>query len=825
MRLSIRACAVLALLGASACADQNAPTTLPPDPPAAPLPLGVYEIAVTGIGTEQLYSSVRPADPLGGTGPSRSLAVAGSGIAFEQVSSSSFTEGARGSGGQRHVTFTYRVRNGTGAALNNVTVLMVSRSGTIAGTPVSTLRRFDGTAANPAIGPSVVPTGAVSLQSDLVSMRADYPDVLQVLSEAEVAAITPPAGVTEVFPYGYMVRSADPSATHRTLPASPGPNQYDGVLTVSFRVPLQASAAEDVFSFFFQVMPVQDTETRLTESMEEGQDTASVRRLRERAAALGATTVTVLNGSPAAGADVADYPGQRQLCAVRTAGSAALPLTYINAPAAYTRLVLLRPSESGSACAADFRTGTAPLPTLNAPYSLTVRAMDRYGNVVTTAVDTVALTQTSGPSATLGAGGALVNGVRTIPVTYHANGTSLLTAAGRRMRGQRTIEVATAATVVVNTGNNQAAMAGQAVPVAPSVLVRDLGGNPLAGVPVTFAVAGGGGYVTGATATTNGSGIATVGSWVLGTPATVNGLSATAAGATGSVAFTASGCAGGGGTGYRMTLCYRTAMTASQRTAFESAAARWQRVVSADLPDIPLSIAAAACGTGTPSLDMSVDDLLIFAAVESMDGPGGTLGSAGPCYIRGAGGGSLPFIGSMRFDAADMAGLESSGNLNSVILHEMGHVLGIGTMWSYFGLTTNPSSVAGPPLDTYYNGGNGIGGFNSIGGSTYTGGQKVPVENTGGSGTINAHWRKSVLQNELMTGWLTPGAIPLSLLTVRSLADMGYTVDTSGADSFFLTLSLQADPHGRAPVPIHGADEPPLPLYRLGTNGKPTRLR
>ena len=35
----------------------------------------------------------------------------------------------------------------------------------------------------------------------------------------------------------------------------------------------------------------------------------------------------------------------------------------------------------------------------------------------------------------------------------------------------------------------------------------------------------------------------------------------------------------------------------------------------------------------------------------------------------------------MRFDTADVADLEVDGQLETVILHEMGHVLGIGTVW------------------------------------------------------------------------------------------------------------------------------------------------
>jgi hypothetical protein len=85
-----------------------------------------------------------------------------------------------------------------------------------------------------------------------------------------------------------------------------------------------------------------------------------------------------------------------------------------------------------------------------------------------------------------------------------------------------------------SAGNNQTAPAGTAVATPPAVFVQDAYGNPAGGVTVTFAVASGGGSITGATATTNAAGIATVGSWTLGTVAGSDTLTATAPGFSGS---------------------------------------------------------------------------------------------------------------------------------------------------------------------------------------------------------------------------------------------------------------------------------------------------
>lgn len=385
-----------------------------------------------------------------------------------------------------------------------------------------------------------------------------------------------------------------------------------------------------------------------------------------------------------------------------------------------------------------------------------------------------------------------------------------------------------APSIVINAGNNEAAMAGTPVPTAPSVLVRDGLGQPMAGLAVTFAVTGGDGSLTSPITTTDATGIARVGSWVLGLVANPNAMSASVSGpgfssGNNSVTFSATGCEGGGSaTSYAITLCFVTSMSASQRSAFEDAAARWSSLITGDLSDIPAAIQQGACGPNSPSLNMTIDDLLIFARIEPIDGVNGVLGSAGPCFIRTSN--HLSLIGQMRFDSADMPSLETNNLLRSVILHEMGHVLGIGSLWQIFSLLKNPSTVGGPALDTYFSGTNAIDAFNAIGGTTYTLGQKVPVENMFGSGTINSHWRESVLANELMTGFIGNGLNPLSAVTVQSLADLGYSVNASGADPFQLTLSLQAL-GVRGSQRAYGNDVIVAPLMTIDARGRIVRIR
>ncbi|WP_460490187.1 MBG domain-containing protein, partial [Belliella aquatica] len=101
---------------------------------------------------------------------------------------------------------------------------------------------------------------------------------------------------------------------------------------------------------------------------------------------------------------------------------------------------------------------------------------------------------------------------------------------------------APATTMSINGGENQYTMAGSVVSLAPSVLVTDDNSNPVSGVSVTFAVASGGGSITGGTAISDASGIATLGSWTLGSTAGINTLTASSTGLSGSpLTFTSTG--------------------------------------------------------------------------------------------------------------------------------------------------------------------------------------------------------------------------------------------------------------------------------------------
>lgn len=209
-------------------------------------------------------------------------------------------------------------------------------------------------------------------------------------------------------------------------------------------------------------------------------------------------------------------------------------------------------------------------------------------------------------------------------------------------------------------------------------------------------------------------------------------------------------------------------LTAAQQTAFQTAAATWSKIISADVPGMRVE-------------GEKIDDLLIEAVGTLIDGPSGILGQAGPTHVRP--GSLIPVKGKMEFDRSDLARMEADGSLTSVIIHEMGHVIGIGTLWEDLGLLQG-----GGTANPVFTGPKAMREFGVLTGENTP--TPVPVENTGGEGTRDGHWRDSVFGNELMTGFLSPGANPLSRMTAASLQDMGYVVNLDAASPYALPSHL-----------------------------------
>lgn len=204
------------------------------------------------------------------------------------------------------------------------------------------------------------------------------------------------------------------------------------------------------------------------------------------------------------------------------------------------------------------------------------------------------------------------------------------------------------------------------------------------------------------------------------------------------------------------------------------AVARWSRVVVGDLPDRRLVLPADACFPGSPAIDEVVDDVLVHVYAGPLDGAGGTLAKAGPCATREDSG--LPIAGIVMIDAADVGPLATgSPYVERVLMHEFGHVLGIGTLWDAHlgGRAVDPRFV-GPRARL------AAGDFGFLPQER----DGIEVETAGGGTTAGSHWRESTFGSELMTGWIAEhDPTTLSALTAGVLDDLGYTIGYAAVDA------------------------------------------
>lgn len=259
------------------------------------------------------------------------------------------------------------------------------------------------------------------------------------------------------------------------------------------------------------------------------------------------------------------------------------------------------------------------------------------------------------------------------------------------------------------------------------------------------------------------------------------------------------GCGGsspsapGNSSTFEIDLNFASSLSSSQKAAFEGAAGRWSQVITAGLPSLTVSGNNQVCLGGLSPFNGPVNSLRIDVVVKAIDGPGKILGSSGPCLIRKSSG--LPAYGVMQFDSADLNNLESEGLLVATVTHEMGHVLGYGTLWGDFHLATGVGDGAHCGGKPRYVGVNAVREWKSLGGTG-----NIPLEKGSSSadlGTCDSHWRESVFGKELMTGYIDAGSNPLSRVTVGALDDLGYTVSYDAADPYSLPTAPSAQSAGQ----------------------------
>jgi len=367
--------------------------------------------------------------------------------------------------------------------------------------------------------------------------------------------------------------------------------------------------------------------------------------------------------------------------------------------------------------------------------------------------------------------------------------------------------------VRIVSGNRQVALAGEEVPAPLQVAVVDRFGNGVPGQSVRFEPLLGGGRAAPASVVTGSDGVAGGVRWELGPARASQTLRA-------SILPLAAEFTAQARSDFAIDVRFAgTPPIALVQEAFQAAAERLRTAIIGDLPDLAVqNLDVSRCGGGAgATLTETVDDIIIFASVAPIDGVGRVLGRAGACLIRT--GALQTLVGQMQFDDADLQALLTSGRFEAVVLHEMLHVVGIGSLWRLRNLvegsgTGDPRYAGAIARDRC-----GVVGFALACGSS------VPLENTGVGGTAEVHWRESVFDRELMTGFAeTTADMPLSVLTLGSLADMGFVVNERAADPF-RNAAARVAPRLLAAPPAPGWEEVLEPVGEVTPFGLAQPLR
>ena len=230
---------------------------------------------------------------------------------------------------------------------------------------------------------------------------------------------------------------------------------------------------------------------------------------------------------------------------------------------------------------------------------------------------------------------------------------------------------------------------------------------------------------------------------------------------------------------FGITFDFEGTLSSGQQVIFQEAADTWEGYITGYQDGVTLD-----------GITIKASDNL------ASDGVGGTIiGPAAPTSILVQGSYILPVAGTIDFDANDVAAMEDD-LFRFYITRAIGHVLGIGTLWSANGVyTVGTGEYSGSfGLEAYQEEFDGSAIFIPVelGETTQRYWDEVD-EGASLTGITDAYGRD--LANELMTGWLGPDAEDtfISETTVMSLQDLGYMVQYSIPEpSQMMLLSLGA---------------------------------
>lgn len=210
-------------------------------------------------------------------------------------------------------------------------------------------------------------------------------------------------------------------------------------------------------------------------------------------------------------------------------------------------------------------------------------------------------------------------------------------------------------------------------------------------------------------------------------------------------------------------------LSSAMRTAVNEAARFWENVISYSSFDSNHTLAIDVGGT----VQEWSDTRRVLASAGFRNGNVDTTGRW------------MPTSGVANINTNPDAVNSLSSDINyfrDVMIHEFGHVLGIGTLWESYG-----RNLINRSTETYNASTNAGWAYGELRG-TFTP-TAIQLTTGEGLGSDYSHWREGVFGNELMTHAANRDGMPLSQMTIASLRDIGWNVNYGAAQSYSIPSS------------------------------------